>query len=224
MPDNDTPPSNSETQSGGDPQGATPTTSGTGETPGTNQPTHEDALKELESLRRALQKANNEAKEHRLKAKELDELKQQLETEKLSEKEKLEKRLAELQKQHEGYRLQTQDRLVSAELRSQAAALGFADPSDAVKMLDRAALEFDEDGTPKNAADLLKELLKAKPYLAGKQQGGQTSGGPTNPSRSQSQTPPALSWDVIGKMTPQQYDERRDEIQKWLLANPPRFR
>src|SRR5579885_2563924 len=82
--------------------GASVTSDGTsGETHTTTPTTIEDALKELEAARAALKRANGEAATHRHKAKELDDLKAKLEQDKLTETEKLQKQLAELQKQHE---------------------------------------------------------------------------------------------------------------------------
>lgn len=49
---------------------------------------------------------------------------------------------------------------------SGAQRLGFADPADAVSLLDSSALEFDDDGRPKNVERLLSKLLADKPYLA----------------------------------------------------------
>jgi hypothetical protein len=49
---------------------------------------------------------------------------------------------------------------------SAAARLGYADPEDAVKLLDRAAIVLNEAGDPTNVPDLLSALLKAKPYYA----------------------------------------------------------
>ena len=45
-----------------------------------------------------------------------------------------------------------------------------------------SALEFDDNGKPKNADKLLRELVQAKPYLA-----GQPPVNPTNPNLNHSQ-------------------------------------
>jgi len=197
-----------------------------GETPGSNQPsspTVEDALKQIADLQAALKKANTESATHRHKAKELDDLKAKIEAEKLSETEKLQKQLSTLQSQHDLALRQSQERAVGYEVRLQAAQMGIVDPDAAAKLLDWSELEYDEDGSPKNVATLLKELLKKKPYLIGKVP-TPTSGGATNPSRSSTNAPKELSWAVISAMTPQEYDTRRPEIQKWMQNNPPRFR
>lgn len=46
-----------------------------------------------------------------------------------------------------------------------AGKMGFHDPDDAYRLIDRKAVEMDADGEPKNVDDLLKALAKAKPHL-----------------------------------------------------------
>jgi hypothetical protein len=48
---------------------------------------------------------------------------------------------------------------------AEAARLGFADPDDAMRLLDRATLEFEDDGSPRNVGTQLAALAKSKPYL-----------------------------------------------------------
>lgn len=221
-----------ETSTDTDPQTETVTTSEPDETPGTTKTAKakasaqatasrdDDAVqKELESLKKALKKANDESKEHRLKAKELDELKAKIQAEQLSEKEKLEKKLADLQRSHDDAARAHQERIINYEVQLKAAQLGIADPSDAVKLLDWSEIEYDDNGSPTNVQELLKSLLKAKPYLAAQTKTTPTSGGATNPPRSASTAPQALSWDIIGKMNAEQYEARRAEIQAWM-TNP----
>ena len=207
-------------------------TTPTGETPASETATPEkqaspdatELAKELESLKAALKKANKESAGHRQKAKELDDLKAQIEAEKLSETEKLQKQLAKLQAERDEVTRQSQERTINYEVRLQAARLGIADPTDAVKLLDWSEIEYDDAGTPTNVEDLLRQLVKAKPYLvANTRSAPTTSGGATNPSRSQTTAPEPLSWTVISKMTTQQYEARRPEIQQWL-ANPQNTR
>lgn len=225
-------PGSGETPTGTDPTVETTTTSGNGETPGTTtEPSPADIRKENERLANALKRANAEAKEHREARQELQKFKEQIENEKLSEKERLEKLLAKEQKERADFILRTQDRLVSSELRAQAARLGFADPSDAVAMLKRAELEFDDDGIPTNAESLLKEMLKAKPYLAGKSAPtAQTAGGATSPARSQttaggSEITAGYVADVMSGKIPwrELSPEQKNAVLQWQAKNPYRF-
>ncbi len=137
---------------------------------------------------------------HRTKLKSFEDAEKQRQEAELSEKEKLEKRLAEAQREREQTLTRAQERITASEIRAAAADLGFADPQDAARLLDRSELEFDEDGTPKNARALLEKLAKAKPYLL-KQQAGQqtqrTSGGATNPPRSQTSGPQQITRDYV---------------------------
>lgn len=230
MADEQTPPS-SETQGGGTPPGEMPTPPGTGETPETTTTPQsiEDAQKQIESYKAALAKANNEAKTHRLKANELEKYKEQIENEKLSAQEKAEKQLARIQKEHEDYRTSVQERIVTTELRAAAADLGFADLSDAVRLLDRSELEFDEDGNPTNARKLLEQLAKAKPYLLKQQNGGQqrtaaSSGGATNPPRSATSGPQTLTREYVNALVGDKaaYDalpaSEKSRISAWIQA------
>jgi hypothetical protein len=169
----------------------------------TKEPSIKDLQDQVKRLEQALNKANKDAKDQRFKtqelsqqAKELAELKQRIESEKLSEQEKqelarktLEKQLADLQKKYSDDLLKKQERLNETELRAQAAHLGFIDLADATRLIDTADLEHDEDGVPTNAREVLEKLLKAKPYLA-KSSGKPTptSGGATNPPRSATTT------------------------------------
>jgi hypothetical protein len=209
------------------PQSEMDNTPETGEMPATEptnekpQSSTEDQSKELADLRAALKKANAEAAKHRKDAKELAAFKDQIESEKLSQQEKLEKKLADLQKNHDDYLLRTQERIVNTEIRAQAASLGFADLNDAIRLIDRSELEYDDDGAPINAKEVLESMLKTKPYLAKPMSKPAPSVSATNPSRSQSNTN-ALSWEIISKMTPDEYNRQRAEINKWMAKNPIR--
>jgi hypothetical protein len=173
------------------------TTPDTGETPETeqqsttgteqqpeSQPSAEDLTKELEKARAALKKANKEAASYRNAEKELKALKDQIEAEKLSEKERLEKRLADLQKAHDDAIRQAQEYKINTEVKLQAAQSGFSDPNDAIKFLDWSEIEYDDNGAPSNVAELVADLLKAKPYLARPQSRQAPNVSATNPSRS----------------------------------------
>jgi hypothetical protein len=151
---------------------------------------------------------------------------QEAEAAKLSDQQKLEKKLADLQKAHDDAIKEKQELAIAHAVSLQAQKLGFQDPDDARRFLDMAALEFDGNGTPTNVESLLKDVLKNKPYLAGKS-AVSTSGGATNPSRSASAAQQELSWAYITSLKPADWNaftpERKQEIQRWQLNNPPRF-
>jgi hypothetical protein len=125
----------------------------------------------------------------REKYKDYDALKQKaaefdkLQESQLSEQEKLQKRLAELEREKESWQRERQERTLKYETMLTASRLGIVDPEAAYRLLDLSKLEFAEDGTPKNLEQALKELIKAKPYLAGAP--AVTGGSPANPATGQ---------------------------------------
>ena len=94
----------------------------------------------------------------------------------LTDAEKLQKRLAELETAHAAAQKTHLERVVRYEVMLKASALGVVDPDAAVKLLDWAALEFDDQGQPTNTETVLKALLKAKPYLLKPAPGAQGNG------------------------------------------------
>src|SRR5258708_1421788 len=155
---------------------------------------------------------------HRTKLKKFEDDETQRTQAQMSEQEKLQKTAADLQSKYDSDTSALTERIVRYEVERQAARLGIIDPDAAAQLIDWDALEYDEDGTPRNADTLLKDLLKAKPYLAGKA-APSTAGGATNPGRASANTA-QLSWDIITKMTPEQYEARRAEIQQWMRTAP----
>lgn len=112
----------------------------------------------LEAERAARRDAEARAK---AAADELDKLK----TAALSEDEKRQKRLADLERDQADWQRERQEFLLERAVERSAAKLGFADPADALGLLDRTALEFETDGRPRNVEQQLQALAKAKPYL-----------------------------------------------------------
>ena len=99
--------------------------------------------------------------------KQADELAQLKEAEK-SELEKLADKLAEEQKARmEAENLAT-ERLIRAEIQSQAAILGFVSPAHAWALLDLADINVDAEGKVAGVAEALEALAKDHPYLLGK--------------------------------------------------------
>jgi len=178
--------------------------------------------REIETLKEALRKANKDAASHRVKATELDKLKADLEASKLSETEKLQKQLSDYQIRENELARQVQEERNQYALERAGRAVGISDPTalaDAIRLVDLADLEHDEQGRPKNAEELMKQLVKTRAWLVAKQT---SSAGATNPPRSQTSSNGQLSWDLIGKMNKEQYDARRTEITQWMASNMPR--
>lgn len=150
----------------------------------------------------------------------------------LSAQQRAEKQAAEWQQKHVDLLRVTQERIVRYEIEKQASKINIIDPDAAVKLLDWAQLEYDDEGMPKNAGTLLSTLAKEKPYLvapktpvAPPQPPAPTSVGanPANPTRSASSSG-ALSYEYIESLSSRQIADlpadRRLEILNWMAANP----
>lgn len=111
-------------------------------------------------------KLRSEAANLRKRMKAFEDAEQAARDAQLSEVERTKKQHADLQAEHETYRRTAQERIVRYEVAMQAQKLGIIHPDAAAKLLDWSELEYDEDGTPKNADKLLEKLLKTMPYLA----------------------------------------------------------
>jgi hypothetical protein len=58
-------------------------------------------------------------------------------------------------------------RLINAELKVFASQAGYADPSDAVALVNRSDLKVDDDGNVTGAKEAVEALIAAKPHLKG---------------------------------------------------------
>jgi hypothetical protein len=141
------------------------------------QPGQEPAAEQFDA--EYVRKLRAEAAEYRKRLRELEQKAQEQENAKLSETERLQKRLAELEREQAAYQRERQERTLKYETMLAASRLGIVDPDAAYRLLDPTSIEFAEDGTPKNTEQVLKDLLKARPYLAATA----TAGSPTNPAR-----------------------------------------
>lgn len=110
-------------------------------------------------------KLRSEANSLRRRLKELEDAKKADDDAKLSEQERVAKKATDLeQRLAESDRL-LRERTVRYATVASAARLGFADPEDAIRLIDADAIEFDDAGDARNVGDLLGALAKAKPYL-----------------------------------------------------------
>ena len=166
--DNTTSSDGSEMSKSDTPVTGTPTTS-QGATPEkSTSPTPEDALTRQNDLERKLKNATEELDRHRKNAKKLaeyEEAERKTQEAQLSEIERTTKRYQELQATHDTYVKTMQERIVRYEVEKEAGKLGIIDPDAATKLLDWSQIEYEEDGTPKNADKLLAALVKQRPWL-----------------------------------------------------------
>ena len=137
----------------------------------------ENAKKALETERSARRAADNTAKETQ---RELERLRAELKKRDdadLSETEKLRKQLADAEAQRQTIDRDRQTERTRFTIEREAAKMRFADPADAVSLIDPARIDFDAKGNPTNVAALLGELVKAKPYLSVRPGTGSGEGG-----------------------------------------------
>lgn len=197
----------------------TSSTTGTGQVPPESQspdgngqvpPTSQDATSAqgdtsgdsttltVEQLREINEKLRKENASRRVDAKRLAELEaaeQQRADAALSEKDRYEKKIADLQAQVAEQTRQTQERVIRSDIRSAADKLGVK-PELAYRLLDYAAIAFDDNGDPTNIHALLKSAMEEyglTPSASSQQQNQQPQQssspvpqtGATNPPRGQ---------------------------------------
>lgn len=120
-----------------------------------------------------------EAAEYRKRLRELESKVKADEDAKMTEQERLQKRLAELERKETEYQMALQARTLEYEVKLHAARLGVVDPEAAYRLLDLKQIEFDEDGKPVNLEKVMKDLIAKKTYLVGQQ----SAVSPTNPAQ-----------------------------------------
>lgn len=148
--------------------GETPAEPPAGETPAAGR-TAAELQVELERTARALKEANKEAASRRKRLEELEAKEAERENASKTELEKAQARTAELERELTAKEQMAQDRAIRAEIRIQAASMGFNDPDDAYRADVLAAVTVGEDGEVTGVKDALAKLAKDKPYLLGRQ-------------------------------------------------------
>ena len=188
-------------------------------------------------------KAAQEAAKWRTQARELEKVvaefqaaQKAAEEAQLSELEKAQRRIAEYEQERTQVTLQAQERVTRAEVRSEASRLGI-NPQLAARIVDYAAIEYDENGDPTNIPALLQQAAQdygitsaasaataasAAANPTQQQQPRPSAGMPAAPARSATQggANGGLTREVIERMTVREYQQRRDEVQDWLRTHP----
>jgi hypothetical protein len=111
---------------------------------------------------RALQAAE---KTQRNRLAQLEAAAKRAEDAKLSDQERLQKRVAELESQQQNAAKAAQEKVLRYEVQLQAARLNIVDPDAAAKLLDMSQVSYDADGQPQGVEAALAALIDAKPYL-----------------------------------------------------------
>lgn len=160
------------------------------------------------TLQRELAKTRAEAAEWRTKLRAFEEAQKKAAEAQLTEAERLERRVTELEKQNEALLAEKQELVILNAVTANANKLGIVDPEAAVKLLDRKGLKLADDGSPENLDAALRDLLKEKPYLTAKPS---ASAGRTDASAGVTAGPPPnltadeLSAAQAAGMTPERY-------------------
>jgi hypothetical protein len=146
----------------------------------------QSGAEDLATVRRKLADFERDNAKYRKRIASFETAEQERQQANLSEMEKAQQRIAELEREKTALETQRQELRVREAIVGTASRLGFTDPADAIRLLDVASLEYADDGTPKDVEQALKALLAAKPYLApggympavtrGVQGGGTTTG------------------------------------------------
>lgn len=151
------------------------------------------SLEEARKLRSEAQNLRKREKDIAAQLKSYQDAEQAAKDAQLNETERLKKQHADLQSKYETEVRQMQERVVRYEVEAQAHRLGIIDPEAAAKLLDWAELEYEDDGTPKNAEELLKKLVKNKPYLKAPEPATPQAQPETTPAQTaNTQRPPAV--------------------------------
>jgi len=158
-----------------------------------------------------VRKLRSEAAQYRKKLRDLEKALKAKEEAELSEQERLQKRVVEYEAKLAELERERQERTLQYEVKLRAAKLGIVDPDAAWRLVDLAAIEFNEDGIPLNIEDVLKDLLKAKPYLRGTPAAPPM--GATNPERKRSTN---LTRESLKKMSPEEINQHWEEISRFL--------
>jgi hypothetical protein len=109
-------------------------------------------------LQRELAEARREAAKHRTDLRKVTDAQ-------LSETERLSRRVTELEAEREQVLAREKERAIRYAALEAASKLGFRDPDLAIRLIDPAAVETKDDGTPKNIERLLADVLTRSPYL-----------------------------------------------------------
>lgn len=194
------------------------------------------SLEEAKKLRSESANLRKRLKEFEALNTELKTFKERIETEKLSDDEKreaartkLEQQLSEHQNSNSNLLRELQEQRVTNEVYRQASRLNIIDLDAAARLIDSSKIDYDDSGNPTNIDDLLKDMIKQRSWLVGKAP-TQTSGGATNPSRSQTGTPVELTEEYVKSLmnNPEEFrkltPEQQQRISAWIGKNYVRYR
>jgi hypothetical protein len=178
--------------------GETPPNPGEGDPPPGDGGTGKDGKPfDAERAQRTIDQLRDEVRAGKATQKELDEARKKLKEIEDAGKSELERataRATEEEQRRTAAEQRAADLALQLTVERAAGKLGFHDPDDAFRLIDRRAVKLSEDGEPENVEELLKALAKAKPHLVkaeGEAKGGGTAakGTPPNPKPGNGKAP-----------------------------------
>lgn len=128
----------------------------------------EQALAELNKVRRALKDVNAESAGRRKRLEDLEAAEAARQQAQMSEAERATAAARKLNEElaaRDQHIAKLQEQSIRYEVMLAAQAMQIVDPDAAFALMDRGSLEIGEDGRPKNVETALKALVKTKPYL-----------------------------------------------------------
>lgn len=143
-----------------------PTTDPAAPPPAEPKPTADAEPKlDASAIQKELREARAEAARSRTALKRYEDAEKAAKDAQMGEVEKLQARIAELEREKTGLSDQLKATDLKSAVQRAASKLGFADPDDAMRLLDPAEIEYSDDGRPRNLDHLLGDLVRTKPYL-----------------------------------------------------------
>lgn len=127
-----------------------------------------------------------------------------------------EKQVQEAQAAAQAATEKANQRLIRAEVKVAAAALGIVDPDAALALADLSKVQVADDGTVSGVKEALEALAKAKPYLIGKP-GQAALGSGSNPGANTGNTQ-TFTREQLRSMSPEEIDKNWAAIQRQMEA------
>lgn len=200
------------------PVGTVEAPAATTETGEASPPVESISLDEARKLRR-------EAQELRKRLKAMDEAEQARAEAELSEQQKRERRLAELEQERATWEQERKAVYLTSAVNALSSRLGLVDADAVTRLIDTSAVEYDEAGHPTNVEELVRALLRSKPYLAGRPQPpvatGATEG--TTSAPAPALTAAELEQARLTGMSPERYAALKGvkTVDEWLATRRP---
>lgn len=120
----------------------------------------------------------------------------------LSEQERSQRRMVELEHELDAQRAALRDTRLRAAISAESTALGIVDTDAAARLLDTSALDYDEDRGWEGVGDALRDLTHERPWLVSQQSQPAADANPANPARRRTR----ISRESLARMTQAEID------------------